>query len=132
PPCKSAGEFIKHIRKNLEYIQERAQAMDLHVSIVPSAVFSDEELADPRAQQFGCEPDYNAWLGGRRNPRPRAANRNLRSAGGHIHVHLDDPSTNVLEVVKAMDVFVTLVLMMYDDDKERRELYGRAGAYREK
>lgn len=131
PPCNTVEEFVKSIRYNLSWIKERAQALELDVKIVPSAVFEDDQLNTEAAQTFGCEPDYNAWADGKRNPRPRAANRNLRSAGGHIHVSLD-PQVDYLEVVKAMDWFIGCQMLQFDDDSGRRELYGKAGAFRKK
>lgn len=131
PPCASAGEFIKHIRKNLAFLEELAGSMNLKISVVPSAVFSAEELSHPQAKVFGCEPDYDAWRGGMVNPPPRAKNKALRSAGGHIHIQLDGTLDEV-EVIKAMDVFVACVLLEYDTDQRRRELYGKPGAFRYK
>jgi hypothetical protein len=131
PPCKSAAEFITHINKNKHWIQARAEAMGLQVAIKPSAVFDDDQLLTPEAQEFGCEPDFNAWLDGKQNPRPSADNQNLRSCGGHIHIGLSDDD-DMLEVVKAMDLFVGCMMMDFDDDTGRRELYGKAGAFRKK
>lgn len=132
PPCKSADDYIKHIRKNLAFIEERAAEQGLKVLVTPSLTFSDAELEHPDAQTFGCEPDFNAYQGGAVNPRPHADDPNLRSAGGHIHVQIDDKDMDILTVVKAMDVFVTLPLMRHDKDNRRRELYGKPGAYRKK
>jgi hypothetical protein len=119
PPCASAAEFIKAIQHN----------MDLSLCIKPSGVFEDDQLDNPAAQEFGCDPDYNAWNGGRQNPRPSAANKNLRSCGGHIHIETDLPT---LEVVKAMDLFVGCGMIEFDTDTDRRSLYGKAGAFRKK
>lgn len=132
PPCKSVDEYIKYIRQNIDWMTEKAASMNLKLSIVPSAVFTNDELDSDGARTFGCEPDYNAWDYGSVNPKPRAEDPNLRSAGGHIHVQLDDKDLSVLDVVRAMDMFVTLVLMRYDNDTKRRELYGNAGAFRPK
>jgi hypothetical protein len=131
PPCKSAAEFITHINKNKNWIQTRAAEMGLTVAIKPSAVFDDDQLLTPEAQEFGCEPDYNAWAEGKQNPRPSSVNQNLRSCGGHIHIGLNDDD-DMLEVVKAMDLFVGCMMMDFDDDTGRRELYGKAGAFRKK
>jgi hypothetical protein len=129
PPCASAAEFIKSIQFNLDYLTERAKEMDLQLCIKPSGEFDDEQLDNEAAQEFGCEPDYNAWNGGRQNPRPSAPNKNLRSAGGHIHIETDLPC---LDVVKAMDLFVGCPMIEFDTDTQRRELYGKAGAFRKK
>lgn len=129
PPCATADEFVKAIQYNLNDIAKRVGDMGLELCIQPSAVFTDDQLNSEAAQTFGCEPDFNAWNYGAQNPRPHAANPNLRSAGGHIHVESDaDP----LELVKAMDLFVGCPMIEFDQDTQRRELYGKAGAFRKK
>lgn len=131
PPCVDVKAFIEHINKNKDWIKERAAELQLEMKIVPSAVFSDEQLATREAQTFGCEPDYNAWNDGKRNPRPHAENKNLRSCGGHIHIGLNEDD-NPLLVVQAMDLFVGCLMMEFDNDEGRRQLYGKAGAFRPK
>jgi hypothetical protein len=129
PPCPSADAFVASIQHNLNVLTNMAGEMGLELCIKPSAIFPKKELEDPRAQEFGCEPDYNAWKEGARNPRPRAKNKQLRSAGGHIHVQTDlDKCT----VIKAMDLFVGCPMLDFDDDVDRRKLYGGAGAFRPK
>lgn len=131
PPCQSAKDFIHHININKEWIKAKALEMGLEMSVKPSAVFDDEELRSRAARTFGCDPDYNAWLDGKMNPRPKAANKNLRSCGGHIHIQMEDDD-NPLEIIKAMDLFVGCMMLEFDNDKDRRELYGKAGAFRKK
>lgn len=129
PPCASADDFVKAIQYNLTFLTEQAAKLGLTLRIQPSATFNDEQLASEAAQTFGCEPDFNAWMDGGQNPRPRAENKNLRSAGGHIHVESDlDP----LSLVKAMDLFVGCPMIEFDNDTDRRKLYGKAGAFRKK
>jgi hypothetical protein len=131
PPCKSSADFIFHINKNKTWIQERARSLGLSMAIKPSAVFDQDQLQTEAAQTFGCDPDFNAWRDGEQNPRPTADNKALRSCGGHIHVGLTD-SDDLLLVVKAMDLYVGCMMLEFDDDKGRRELYGKAGAFRKK
>jgi Phage phiEco32-like COOH.NH2 ligase-type 2 len=132
PPCHDSQSFIAHINKNKEWIKQQAAKFDLKMVIQPSAVFDDDQLQTEAAKTFGCEPDYNAWNDGRRNPRPNADNPNLRSCGGHVHVQLVDDNLDHLEVVRAMDLFVGCMMLEFDDDTGRRELYGKAGAFRKK
>lgn len=131
PPCYTVEDFKRHINKNLDYIRGRAQELGLTVAINPSAVFDDDQLQTEGAKTFGCEPDYNAWNNGQQNPRPRSDDPNLRSCGGHVHIALlpdDDP----LMVIQAMDLFVGCLMLDFDTDTARRELYGKAGAFRKK
>ncbi len=130
PPCDNVEMFIRSVNYNKEYLAKQAASLGLELCIQPSAVFDDDQLINPAAQEFGCEPDFNAWKGGAQNPRPRADNPNLRSAGGHVHVAFEDLDT--LAVVKAMDLFVGCQMLEFDHDEDRRQLYGKAGAFRKK
>lgn len=131
PPCKTAEEYVKAINYALDHVRDRAKEMGLEIAITPSAVFDDDELAHPAAQEFGCEPDFNAWNGGEENPRPNAEDKNLRSAGGHIHIALED-GMSPIHAVQCMDLFVGAMMVEFDDDTRRRLLYGNPGAYRPK
>lgn len=131
PPCASAADYIKSIRYNLDYIRTRAEELGYKLAIVPSAVFEDDQLQTEGAKTFGCEPDFNAWKDGAINDRPTCTNPNLRSAGGHIHITIPE-GLNHLDIVKAMDWFVGCQMLRFDTDSGRRELYGKAGAFRKK
>ena len=131
PPCKDAKAFIEHINKNKDWIKEKAQSLGLHLSIRPSARFEEDQLNTEAAQTFGCEPDFNAWNGGMENERPHADDANLRSCGGHIHIALEDSDDPIL-VVQCMDLYVGCMMLEFDDDKDRRQLYGKPGAFRPK
>lgn len=77
-----------------------------------------------------CDPDFNVWKDGRPNlvGRPSPGGR---SAGGHIHIGYDDFNdiTNNA-IVKALDVFISIPLIFMEPDNKRKEMYGKAGAYR--
>lgn len=132
PPAKTADEFVGSINFALQHIDQRAKELGLSVAIDASAEFSPDQLDNPMAQEFGCEPDFNAWKDGDQNPRPRSENRALRSCGGHIHVELDVNKVDILHVVKCMDLFIGTQMLKHDPDTKRRSLYGKPGAFRVK
>jgi hypothetical protein len=131
PPCHSKEMFVENIKKNKEWIAAKATELGFSVSITPSAHFEDDQLATREAQTFGCEPDFNAWNDGHVNPRPKASDLNLRSCGGHIHVELPVGVDRLL-AVQCMDLYVGCLMLEFDNDKDRRQLYGKAGAFRPK
>jgi len=106
---------------------------------VPSADFPDEELQDAEAMQFGCSPDFNAWLDMKNIPPVISETDKMRSFGGHIHVgqvsgyeFLRDPFGKRM-VIKTMDAVHGIVSTILDSSKEaiaRKRLYGKAGCYR--
>ena len=86
---------------------------------------------------LGCDPDFNAWTG-LPNPAPNAAT-NLRTAAGHIHFGwskkeiMDDWFFQLCqEFTKQLDCTVGLYCYFLDNDKIRKKLYGKAGAFRPK
>lgn len=129
PVCKTPKEFTKAVRTGY----------DLCVSMLPPTVqplqgasveFELAYLNSPQAVEFGCEPDICAWSR-KINPRPRCANRRLRSAGGHVHIGWENPDMeDRFELIKACDVFAGIPSLTEDGDNRRRELYGKAGAMR--
>ena len=77
-----------------------------------------------------CDPDYNAWTEDI-NPKPSGEKTNLRSAGCHIHIGYDNPNVETsLQLIKLFDVYLGLASVVIDPDNKRRQLYGKAGAFR--
>lgn len=127
PPAQSAEEFADNIEYVLTNLKKKLKGLEF--STESSLIFDFEQLDNPIAQMFGCEPDFNAWTKSI-NPRPEAQNMLLRSAGGHVHIGTkEDP----IEVIRAMDLFVGVPSIVKDEHgQRRRELYGKPGAYRVK
>lgn len=128
PACGNRAEFIAAISKATGFLE--GLMMDNHNLKFDkrSAVsFPESEMYDDRAFLFGCEPDYNAWTKDK-NPRPTATDKFLRSCGGHIHIGFKgyDPH----EVIKACDLFLGVPSVLMDQGELRKQLYGKAGAFR--
>lgn len=132
PPARSFIQFNHNIHQGIIHVDSFAKKHGLSLSRVASGRFSDEELQTPEAQEFGCDPDFNAWQGGAINDSPSAADSNFRSCGGHIHVGYDVNKADRLQVIRSMDLFLGVPSVILDTDKERKVLYGKAGAYRPK
>lgn len=90
------------------------------------------------AKELGCDPDYDAYTL-EPNPRPDG-DRPFRTGAGHIHVGwgADIPVDNEDHIkicanfVKTLDATVGLYMTYIDREPRRRELYGKAGAFRPK
>lgn len=129
PASDSPQALAININKVMEHLAERVKHLGLQFSHESAAYFPEDQLVDPRAQEFGCDPDFNAWTG-RVNPRPRADNATLRSCGGHVHVgaKVDD----VQALIRRMDLFLGVPAQLMDAGTLRKQLYGKAGAFRPK
>jgi len=131
-PASNKQEFLGSINKVLDVLEERMREKKLYLSIIPATEFAWDQLQSMQAQTFGCEPDFNAW-NGEVNPKPFCENMQLRSAGGHIHVGYDNPNQmNKMNLIRAMDVFLGVPSIKFDQDEQRRKLYGKPGAFRPK
>lgn len=133
PPTNNLKEFLSHINFVKDYIRKLVQEVNPDLDILCSAgeVFDDDQLQEPEAFEIGCEPDFNAWKNGKRNPRPSSFTNGYRSVGFHIHVSYSgvDKLKNI-ELIKLMDLFIGVPSTLYDKDINRRKLYGSAGSFR--
>ncbi len=144
-PANSTDDFIAKIKAAFSDTLD-VLPKGFELAVLPSAEFHPFELTDPKAQEFGCTPDYCAWEL-IENDSPRHPNPNFRSCGGHIHVgclNEDGSLTHedakfLLEdegritMIRGMDLFHGIISTILDNSKasvERRKLYGKAGCHR--
>jgi hypothetical protein len=137
-PAASEGEFLLNVQTVYDIM--KAMVPNYEVVATPVAHFPLEYLrSQPKeALELGCEPDFNAWTSSI-NPRPDGE-RPMRTASGHVHVGWtsgENPQDinhirRAEAVVKQLDFYLGLPSLMYDNDKERREMYGKGGACRYK
>lgn len=130
PASRSRAEFVRNITLATGFLEDHVRSQHgLHFVKQSAISFPQEELNDPRALVFGCDPDFNAWTRAR-NPRPSAKDKNLRSCGGHLHVGVD--GVDCIAGVKACDLFAGVPSVLMDSGEDRRKLYGGPGAFRVK
>jgi len=144
-PAMSTTDFINKLRVT---ITETADALPkgFELAVLPSAKFDPEELTDPKACEFGCDPDFCAWKL-EENQRVEIDDPTFRSCGGHIHIGcLDEDKKEIhpesqflldpfgkIDMVRGMDLFHGIISTILDNSKaaiERRKLYGKAGCHR--
>lgn len=139
-PAKNQQEFISNIDTVMGILA--GMVPEHKLEIIPVAQFGHDYIkAQPeKAKELGCSPDYDAWKVDV-NPRPDG-DRGFRTAAGHLHfgfVEENDAPIEVYEyiaycsqVVRELDFYLALPSLFYDNDTQRRELYGKAGAFRPK
>lgn len=131
PPCTTEKEFSTHMRDAMQRsLQELPPSLHLYPSA--TAVFDKNLIGFAQAHMFGCDPDFNAWIM-EENPKPCAENKELRSAAGHVHIGWENPTNeDRINLIKAADIFVGLRSVLEFSDRNRRQLYGKAGSFRPK
>lgn len=131
-PCDSAEKYINSIGRSLAFLEQEASKFGAQLARgISSASFPVEELNDPMAFVFGCEPDFNAWTGTVNAP-PTSDDPTLRSCGGHVHIGGIPKRMDKNNLVRCLDLFLGIPSVFQDNDIKRRELYGKAGACRPK
>jgi len=134
-PCSNGDELVHRVHSVLDTLRERVKGYDL--AITPVAVFEKSHFDEQpeKARELGCDPDYNAWTG-EENPRPDNTTT-MRTAGGHVHVGWRKPEEIDGEhigmsyaLVRELDFHLGLPSLLYDQESERRAMYGKAGACR--
>ena len=126
PPSKSRQDFIDNLSTMITFLEGEVGKMGLKLSIIPSARFPKEQLDNDQSRTFGCDADFNAWSM-EQNPKPICSDATFRTCGGHIHFTTQLP---LVQVIRAMDLFLAVPAVLLDPDTERRNLYGLAGCYR--
>lgn len=133
PASDSKEAFGHNIAKVMSFLSDEVAKMGLHIATESATLFPANQLVDHRAREFGCDPDFNAWRNGKRNPRPKATDARLRTCGGHVHVgHTFKDMADIIAFIKHMDLFLSVPSVIMDTGALRKELYGKAGAYRPK
>ena len=140
-PSLTAKEFSQNIFDILGELQSRVEAKGLKLYVTPTAHFEQKyfKKLPAYARRLGCEPDFNVYNQGRPNKTPKTR-RPIRTGAGHIHVgwtageditskeHIFD----IQEATRNLDAVLYPVSLLWDQDDERRTLYGKMGSYRPK
>lgn len=130
PPSQTPAEFYYAIEKALKHINSIVPK-NLETVALPASYIAAKWLQTENAQTFGCDPDFNVWTE-MQNMAPDN-NTTMRTCGGHIHIGYDNPNSYInTSLIKAMDIFIGVPSILLEPDNERKEMYGKAGAYREK
>lgn len=137
-PSADEDEFCLNIESVLHTL--KLMVPQYEVVATPVADFSFEYLKQQpsEALELGCDPDFNGW-NEKVNDRPNGEVE-FRTASGHVHigwtngVDVNDGNhfSKAAHVARQMDFFLGLPSLFYDDDTRRREMYGKAGAFRPK
>lgn len=137
-PAASEDEFVGNINEVVSVL--RSMVPEYEVVATPVAKFDVAYFMEQPLEslELGCDPDFNAWTGAP-NEKPKTG-KPMRTASGHVHIGWTEDAVafsrqhamKCMEIVKVLDLFLGVPSLFYDPDTERRELYGKAGAFRPK
>lgn len=138
-PAETVGEFKHNIHAVMKTLRDMIPP-EYEFAIEPVAMYDMAYLADQpeEALALGCTPDFSAYT--LQPNQPPDQHPVMRTAAGHIHMgwtegqhpldvqHFD----NCCSVIKEADYYVGLPSLILDPDNTRKEMYGKAGAFRPK
>jgi hypothetical protein len=133
PPTNNFNVFHEYNIQMQQYLTEKVKAIDSEFVLLKkgSGCISEQDAENPLAHVFGCDPDYNVWTM-KPNPRPFNPNPLFRTAGGHLHFGVKCTNAQAVRFVRGLDLYLGVWSVIKDEDKDRRSLYGKAGAMRRK
>lgn len=105
----------------------------LMFSAVPTMTITAAVAKEEKANVFGCDPDFDAYMQGatRKTPAPEPL---VRCGAGHIHIGMD-PKPDIPDHILAQlcDLTYGLAAVAAGEQQQgRRQRYGLAGIYRPK
>lgn len=139
-PASTVDEFVHNIQTVRTLISKFVPGYN--VVAEPTAMYDEDYFnwqIPGKAKELGCDPDYCGWNLAM-NPRPDPGNKPMRTAAGHIHIGwtsgMDafdkDHFQHCAAIARQMDYYLGIHSLAWDPDGTRRELYGKAGAFRPK
>lgn len=139
-PATTVDEFVHHIQHVRQTLVDMVPGYN--VVAEPVAYFEPDYFkfeVPSSARELGCNPDFNGWTEDV-NPRPDPKEKPMRTASGHIHIgwgegfDVEDKDHFLFccKVSRQLDYYLGMPSLIWDKDGTRRELYGKAGAFRPK
>lgn len=135
-PSSNVSDFIYNHKLIINDLELYLAPLDLKLDFI-TTILATELLSDPNNKEAfisGCESDFDAWNLCKNEP-ASYLNNDHRCSGGHLHISFDQAVNSPisrLKMVKALDLILGVPSILHDDDKLRRTMYGKAGAFRPK
>jgi hypothetical protein len=139
-PASSVDEFVHHIQTVRKTMTEMVPGYNVVAEPVARFELDYFKFEVPSsARELGCMPDYNGWTADM-NPRPDPGEEPFRTASGHLHIgwtegaDIEDKEHFLLccRMARQLDYYLGMASLLWDKDSTRRQLYGKAGAFRAK
>lgn len=148
-PTRTLDRWHLRINRALEALDKKVRERNPSFRLAmkaPSLDFNPEVFAavPDKAKELGCDPDYNAYTMAVNPPPGVSGEEPFRCVGGHVHLgfrsvnlppHLLHTKENIAlcsMMTRMCDIFLGAPSVLFDSDKRRRNMYGKAGAFRPK
>lgn len=139
-PSSDSKEFVRNVKDVLADLNALVKKEDqqCRLEATPTVHFGSDYIASLPlwVQNLGCNPDFSAYTG-EPNEKPDAG-MPFRTGAGHVHLGWTgwnesyEHFLRCIEIVWELDFYLGLPSLEWDNDDDRRLLYGKAGAFRPK
>jgi hypothetical protein len=129
PVAESEDDFVRGIQATLSDVKQKI-GLENQLLFDSSYNYPIEQLKHKKAWEIGCESDWNAWEERVNDKVCFPPGSTIRTAAAHIHVSPFEDMETVFNFCKFMDLYLAVPSLFLDLDRQRRELYGKAGAMR--
>lgn len=140
PPCDNGKDFIVSMTNGLYLLEKLANPCKL--DFTAAAIIDESIVQDKNALENGCNDETNAYsLSFNKDIENFIKTSRFRTSGGHIHIGCNNEEEDLLDpVIKPLfvymlDLFLGIPSVILDKDVtqiNRRQAFGKAGAYRSK
>lgn len=130
-PVSNRTDWVNNIRMVISNLRGHMGRHKLNLVCRSSHHYDKSKLLSfgPMAMELGCQPDFNVYTQ-QENEKPNALTT-LRTAAAHIHFSYSAPTQDkTSNIIKALDYCLGVWSVLEDEDKDRRQLYGKAGSCR--
>ena len=136
PPATRWDVFYHNVSEAIQTVKTHVKATvgaEYTIKPIPEWEFSPLDLESPQARTFGCDPDYDAYLGGAQRPDgAMGVLGNYRTCGGHIHLGGDFQCPDFVAALFAEYYIGVLGCLPMDHSTMRSKWYGQPGIFRSK
>ena len=137
-PASNQEEFVNNIKVVMATLKERIGDCEFMQDCTVDFDMDFFKQIPAVNRALGCSTDSNAWTL-ENNPKPDST-KLMRTVGGHVHIggFGMGPDYNweyfekCANIARLMDKTVGVYSVLWDKDKERRKMYGKAGSFRAK
>lgn len=136
PPATRWDSFYHYVQEGIDRVQNHIQfrvGPEYKMRCQHEHTFTPLQLQSDQAKTFGCEPDFDAYLGGVQRPDGAGAVlRNTRTCGGHIHIGGDFQCPDFVAALFTEFYIGVLARLPIDYKSVRQRWYGQPGIFRSK
>lgn len=136
PVAHSWDAFYNAITDAVAYVNDHVRTTvgaDYSAVCRAEHKFKPIDLVSPQAKTFGCEPDFDAYTGGKMRPDGARDLLGLRrTCGGHIHLGGNFNCPDFVAALFAELYFHVFATLPMDYSSVRQQWYGQPGVFRPK